>query len=49
MIIFRIVLEQFYERQLNAVEQAQERQRAKKRKEQNAQEEVRSDVGVHHG
>ena len=42
-------IEQFYERQLNAAEQAQERQRAEKRKEQNAQKEVQNDVGVHHG
>ena len=42
-------IEQFYERQLNAAEQAQERQRAEKRKEQHAQKEVRNDVGVYHG
>ena len=42
-------IEQFYERQLNAAEQAQERQRAEKRKEQHAQKEVRNDVVVHHG
>ena len=45
----RASLEQFYERQLNAAEQAQERQRAEKRKEQNAQKGVQNDVGVHHG
>ena len=37
------------ERQLNAAEQAQERQRAARRKEQNAQKEVRNDVGINHG
>ena len=42
-------IEQFYERQLNAAEQAQERQRAARRKEQNAQKEVRNDVGINHG
>ena len=42
-------LEQFYERQLYAAEQAQERQQAEKRKEQHAQKEVQNGVGVHHG
>ena len=42
-------IEQFYERQFSAAERAQERQRAEKRKEQNAQKGVQNDVGVHHG
>ena len=45
----RCSIGQFYERQLNAAEQAQERQRAEKRKEQHAQKEVQNDVGVYHG
>ena len=41
--------EESWSYQLNAAEQAQERQRAARRKEQNAQKEVRNDVGINHG